>query len=96
MPPDASLQIQDFDLDQKFTLERGRVLLTGIQAVVRLPVDQHRADAARGLHTATFISGYQGSPLGTVDLTIERNKALLDAHDVVWVPGVNEELAATA
>ena len=87
---------QDFDLDQKFTLERGRVLLTGVQALVRLPVDQHRADAARGLRTATFISGYQGSPLGTVDLTIERNMALLAAHDVVWVPGVNEELAATA
>ena len=88
--------LENFDLDQKFTLERGRVLLTGIQALVRLPVDQHRADAARGLRTATFISGYQGSPLGTVDLTIERNLALLSAHDVVWVPGVNEELAATA
>ena len=87
---------QDFDLDQKLTLERGRVLLTGVQALVRLPIDQHRADAARGLRTATFISGYQGSPLGTVDLTIERNMALLAAHDVVWVPGVNEELAATA
>jgi indolepyruvate ferredoxin oxidoreductase len=87
---------QDFDLDQKFTLERGRVLLTGVQALVRLPIDQHRADAARGLRTATFISGYQGSPLGTVDLTIERNLDLLTAHDVVWVPGVNEELAATA
>ena len=88
--------MEDFDLDQKFTLERGRVLLTGIQALVRLPVDQHRADAVRGLRTATFISGYQGSPLGTVDLTIERNMALLATHDVVWVPGVNEELAATA
>ncbi|MCE2512830.1 MAG: indolepyruvate ferredoxin oxidoreductase family protein, partial [Acidimicrobiia bacterium] len=88
--------LQDFDLDQKFTLERGRVLLTGVQALVRLPIDQHRADAARGLDTATFISGYQGSPLGTVDLTIERNMALLQSHDVVWVPGVNEELAATA
>ena len=96
MPPDASRQAQDFDLDQKFTLERGRVLLTGVQAVVRLPIDQHRADAARGLRTATFISGYQGSPLGTVDLTIERNMDLMTAHDVVWVPGVNEELAATA
>ncbi len=89
-------QFEDFDLDQKFTLARGRVLLTGVQAVVRLPLDQHRADAARGLNTATFISGYQGSPLGTVDLTIERNMDLLAAHDVVWVPGVNEELAATA
>ena len=96
MPTDAAPQAEDFDLDQKFTLERGRVLLTGVQALVRLPIDQHRADAARGLRTATFISGYQGSPLGTVDLTIERNMALMEAHDVVWVPGVNEELAATA
>ena len=96
MLSDAAPQAEDFDLDQKFTLERGRVLLTGVQAVVRLPIDQHRADAARGLRTATFISGYQGSPLGTVDLTIERNMALLADHDVVWVPGVNEELAATA
>ncbi len=97
MPLDQSHSpSEDFDLDQKFTLERGRVLLTGVQAVVRLPIDQHRADAARGLNTATFISGYQGSPLGTVDLTIQRNKALLDAHEVVWMPGVNEELAATA
>ncbi|MDE0664547.1 MAG: indolepyruvate ferredoxin oxidoreductase family protein [Acidimicrobiaceae bacterium] len=96
MPPDASPQTEDFDLDQKFTQERGRVLVTGVQALVRLPIDQHRADAARGLRTATFISGYQGSPLGTVDLTIERNLDLLTAHDVVWVPGVNEELAATA
>ena len=92
----ATQLVEDFDLDRKFTLERGRVLLTGVQAVVRLPIDQHRADAARGLNTATFISGYQGSPLGTVDLTIERNMDLLQAHDVVWVPGVNEELAATA
>ena len=96
MPSDVASRVEDFDLDQKFTLQRGRVLLTGVQALVRLPVDQHRADAARGLRTATFISGYQGSPLGTVDLTIERNMALLADHDVVWVPGVNEELAATA
>ena len=96
MPLGVAARGQDFDLDQKFTLERGRVLVTGVQALVRLPIDQHRADAARGLRTATFISGYQGSPLGTVDLTIERNLDLLTAHDVVWVPGVNEELAATA
>jgi len=96
MPLEVAARGEDFDLDQKFTLERGRVLLTGVQALVRLPIDQHRADAAQGLRTATFISGYQGSPLGTVDLTIERNLDLLTAHDVVWVPGVNEELAATA
>ncbi len=85
-----------FDLDQKFTLTEGRVLLTGVQALVRLPMDQHRADAARGLRTATFISGYQGSPLGTLDLLIERHRSILEAHEVVWTPGVNEELAATA
>ena len=93
---DTIVEVEDFDLEQKFTLVRGRVLLTGVQALVRLPIDQHRADARRGLRTATFISGYQGSPLGTVDLTIERHRDVLDAHDVVWVPGVNEELAASA
>ncbi len=94
--PGSTPGTADFDLDQKYTLERGRVLLTGIQALVRLPLDQHRADRARGLRTATFISGYQGSPLGTFDMTIERNLRLLSDHDVVWVPGVNEDLAATA
>ena len=97
MPASASAPASEyFDLSQKYTLERGRILLTGIQALVRLPLDQHRADRARGLRTATFISGYQGSPLGTFDMTIERNLKLLADHDVVWVPGVNEDLAATA
>ena len=94
--PAAPADPAGFDLNQKYTLQRGRILLTGIQALVRLPLDQHRADRARGLRTATFISGYQGSPLGTFDMTIERNLKLLTDHDVVWVPGVNEDLAATA
>ena len=88
--------IDDFDLDQKYTVERGQVLLTGIQALVRIPIDQHRADRARGLRTGTFISGYQGSPLGALDIAIERNMQLLQEHDIHWVPGLNEDLAATA
>ena len=71
------MNVADFDLDAKYREVAGTILLSGIQALVRLPIDQHRADAARGLRTATFISGYQGSPLGTLDLTIERMLPLL-------------------
>ncbi len=86
----------DFSLDDKYTRERGLIYLTGIQALVRLPLDQHRADRRRGLHTATFIAGYRGSPLGGFDTELERNRRLLDAHHVVHSPALNEELAATA
>ena len=58
---------QGFSLDAKYTEETGRIYLSGIQALVRLPLDQHRADQRRGLRTATFISGYRGSPLGGLD-----------------------------
>ena len=57
-------QSGEFSLEAKYTQERGRIFLSGIQALVRLPLDQHRADLRRGLNTATFISGYRGSPLG--------------------------------
>src|SRR5262245_52918494 len=83
-------------LDDKFTLEWGRVYLTGIDALVRLPIDQHRRDTRGGLHTATFISGYPGSPLAGYDLALGRARALLAEHDILHTPGVNEELAATA
>ena len=59
-------------LDDKYTLLEGRVYLTGIQALVRLPVDQQRRDARAGLRTGTFISGYEGSPLAGYDLTLAR------------------------
>jgi indolepyruvate ferredoxin oxidoreductase len=86
---------QDFSLDAKYRQEQGLIFLSGIQALVRLPLDQHRADARRGLRTATVISGYRGSPLGGLDLTLERNPTLLAEHDVVFVSGVNEDLGAT-
>ena len=87
---------RDFTLDAKYRQEEGQILLSGIQALVRLPLDQHRADKRRGLNTATLISGYRGSPLGGLDLTLERNPSLLREHNVVFLSGVNEDLGATA
>ena len=86
----------DFTLDAKYRLEAGTIFLSGIQALVRLPLDQHRADHRRGVRTATLISGYRGSPLGGLDLTLERNPKLLAEHDVVFISGLNEDLGATA
>ncbi|MGH2651703.1 MAG: indolepyruvate ferredoxin oxidoreductase family protein, partial [Actinomycetota bacterium] len=85
----------DFSLDAKYRQEEGRIFLSGIQALVRLPLDQHRADRRRGLDTAMLISGYRGSPLGGFDVTLERNAALLSEHQVVFISGVNEDLGAT-
>ena len=83
-------------LTDKFTVELGKIYLTGVQALVRLPLVQRRADLARGLNTATFISGYPGSPLGGYDLELQRRRAMLTEHHVVHTMGVNEELAATS
>lgn len=70
--------------------------MPGVPALVRLIVDQMRADRRAGLRTAAFVSGYPGSPLGGLDQELARNQALLDEHGIVHQPGVNEELAATA
>src|ERR1700675_2995734 len=83
-------------LTDKLTLERGRVYLTGIQALVRLPIDQMRRDRAAGLNTGTFISGYEGSPLGGYDMALARSGKLLSEHNIHFRPAVNEDLAATA
>jgi indolepyruvate ferredoxin oxidoreductase len=88
--------LREVTLEDKYVLEEGRVLLTGVQALVRLVLDQHRADRRRGLTTGTMISGYQGSPLGGLDRELQRNKQLLDEHLVQHVPGLNEELGATS
>ena len=87
---------REVSLQDKYLLDDGRILLTGVQGLVRLPLDQHRADRRRGLHTGTMISGYQGSPLGGLDLEIQRNRKLIDEHHVRHVPGLNEELGATS
>jgi indolepyruvate ferredoxin oxidoreductase len=83
-------------LDDKYTLERGRAYMSGIQALVRLPMLQQERDKAAGLNTAGFISGYRGSPLGGLDQSLWKAKSHLAAHQVVFQPGVNEDLAATA
>ena len=83
-------------LDSKYDQESGAVYLTGIQALVRLPMDQMRRDRRAGLNTAAFISGYEGSPLGGYDMALARVKRLLDEHRIHFVPGVNEDLAATS
>jgi indolepyruvate ferredoxin oxidoreductase len=85
-----------FSLDDKYTLTEGRVAITGIQALVRLPMDQHRRDREAGLRVGAFISGYPGSPLGEYDKQLMRNGRLLAEHDVVFQPGINEETAATS
>lgn len=83
-------------LSDKYTLERGRVYLTGIQALVRLPIDQMRRDKRAGLNTGAFISGYEGSPLGGYDMALARTHKLLAEHNIHFQPGVNEDLAATS
>jgi indolepyruvate ferredoxin oxidoreductase len=83
-------------LDDKYRLERGRAYLTGIQALVRLPMDQMRRDRRAGMNTASFISGYEGSPLGGYDLALSRVSPLLAEHQIHFVPGVNEDIAATS
>ncbi|WP_298724901.1 indolepyruvate ferredoxin oxidoreductase family protein [uncultured Ferrovibrio sp.] len=83
-------------LDDKYTLERGRVFLTGTQALVRLPMLQRQRDLAAGLNTACFISGYRGSPLGMFDQQLWRARKFLKENHIHFQPGVNEDLAATA
>ena len=88
--------MRDVTLDDKYTRESGRIYLTGMQALTLLPLLQRRRDLAAGLNTAGYISGYRGSPLGAYDLALWQAKQHLDKHHVVFLPGVNEELAATA
>ncbi len=85
-----------YSLEDRYTQTRGRIFLTGTQALVRVALDQARRDRAAGLNTAGFISGYRGSPLGGVDLELWRIKTLIAEHRIEFLPAVNEDLAATA
>jgi indolepyruvate ferredoxin oxidoreductase len=88
--------LREVSLSDKYTATSGRVFISGIEALVRLTLDQRRLDRSRGLNTAAFVCGYEGSPLGGLDLELQRNSSLLSEANVVFRPGVNEELAATA
>jgi indolepyruvate ferredoxin oxidoreductase len=83
-------------LEDRYLQQEGTVYLTGIQALVRVVLDRVRHDRALGKTTAAFVSGYSGSPLGGFDLELARRKKLMQAHDIVHTPGLNEELAATS
>ena len=88
--------LRSYTLADKYDLTKTELMLTGIQALVRLPIMQRALDQRDGLNTAGFISGYRGSPLGAFDFELWRQQKLLESHDVYFEPGVNEDLAATA
>ena len=93
---DTAPKLADVSLDDKYKLDQTKAYLTGVEALVRLPILQHQRDQERGLNTAGFVSGYRGSPLGTVDQSMWKAKKYLDKHNITFVPGINEDLAATA
>ncbi|MDE2151676.1 MAG: indolepyruvate ferredoxin oxidoreductase family protein [Betaproteobacteria bacterium] len=96
LPEAVRRALETIRLDDKYTLESGRAFMSGIHALVRLPLLQRKRDQLEGLRTAGFISGYRGSPLGGYDQALWKARKLLAENDVVFQPGVNEELAATA
>jgi len=87
---------REVTLNDKYDLVEGQAYMTGIQALVRLPLDQRRLDRAAGLNTAGFISGYRGSPLGGYDQQLRAAQTYLDDHDIKFWEGLNEDLGATA
>jgi indolepyruvate ferredoxin oxidoreductase len=90
------MALRDVKLSDKYLLDSGRIFLTGTQALVRLPLMQQRRDAAEGVKTGCYISGYRGSPLGAFDQQLVSAQKLLKEHHIHFQPGVNEDLAATA
>lgn len=90
------MNLKTVTLDDKYTLSKGRIFITGTQALVRLPMTQRQRDQELGLNTAGYITGYRGSPLGGFDEQISKARKHMDNHKVVFQAGVNEDLAATA
>jgi indolepyruvate ferredoxin oxidoreductase len=96
MSVSTTAPLRTVTLDDKYTLREGQVFMTGIQALVRLTLEQRWRDARAGHDTAGYVTGYRGSPLGALDQQLTRARRHLQAEQVVFQPGVNEDLAATA
>ncbi|MCG2594788.1 indolepyruvate ferredoxin oxidoreductase family protein [Ramlibacter sp. XY19] len=96
LPEHIRKALETVTLDDKYSLDYGRAFMSGVQALVKLPMLQRQRDALQGKNTAGFISGYRGSPLGGYDQALWKAKKYLQAQNIVFQPGVNEELAATA
>ncbi len=92
----AQFPLDNYELEDRYRRESGRVFLTGTQALVRIPLMQRTMDRAAGLNTAGFISGYRGSPLASYDTELWRAGKFLEESGITFLPAVNEELAATA
>jgi indolepyruvate ferredoxin oxidoreductase len=96
LPIDGTPALSEYRLTDNLSATRGRIFLTGTQALVRIMLMQRELDRALGWNTAGFVSGYRGSPLGMVDQQMWKAKKLLDASDVRFLPAINEELGGTA
>ena len=96
LPEHIRQALETVTLDDKYSLDYGRAFMSGVQALVKLPMLQRLRDAQQGKNTAGFISGYRGSPLGGYDQALWKASKYLKAQNIVFQPGVNEELAATA
>ena len=96
MSPDPQAAKPTASLEDKYTSPSGRVYLTGYQALVRLLMIQQERDRSAGLDTAGFVSGYRGSPLGGLDQTLWKARTHLERRKIVFQPGINEDMAATA
>jgi len=92
----TALKRPDVRLDDKFALPQGQIYLSGVQALVRLLIEQRARDRAAGLATRGFVSGYRGSPLGGFDTVLWQQEKRLNAEGIIFSPGLNEDLAATA
>src|SRR4051794_40217480 len=92
----AQVALADVSLDDKYDLAKERVFITGTQAIIRMLLMQRERARRAGLNTAGFVSGYRGSPIGGLDQNLWKAKRWLESQNIVFQPGLNEELAATA
>jgi len=95
-PVTADTISKSISLEDKYTATHGKVFMNGTQALVRLPIVQMRRDRDAGLNTGAFISGYRGSPISTYDFALEQARKHLESNNIIFQPGLNEDMAATA